>query len=504
MAEQEKDNLTRDCNRNIEPVSLGRQAIRGGLWVFGLRISSRVLQFISVLILARLLIPEDFGLMGIVLVTIATLEAFLQTGFTPALVQKKGDVEEYLATAWTVNMIRGFFLCMVLEVSAPFVAKFFADERVTYLLRVVGIGLILRGLTNIRVLYFQKELQFNKEFVFQISGTVANMAVAIPLAVIYRSVWALVAGHLTGHLVRLVVSYVLIPTIPRFVFKWTQFKEMFAFGKWVLFSGILIFLATQGDDIFVGKVLGAVALGLYQLAYRISNMPATEITHVISQVTFPAYSKMQDDTPRLQKAYLKVFQLTMFFSFLIAGMIFALGKDFTRLFLGEEWLPMVPALQVMVVLGMARSIGATAGAVLYAVGKPNIDTLWQFVRVAILFGLIYPLTMKWGIVGASVAATLSMVISGFGLLLTMGRIVGIEFRRIVEKLLFFSIGAMVLIAFVSVLGTCDSILTFLFFTIVGVLLYLGAIWLLDKLLGYGLWVLIREQLAALRGKERCI
>ena len=124
----------------------------------------------------------------------------------------------------------------------------------------------------------------------------------------------------------------------------------------------------------MGKLLGVTALGFYQLAYRISNMPATEITHVISRVTFPAYSKLQDDIPKLREAYLKVLQITAFLSFPIAGLIFVLAPDFTKIFLGEKWMPMVPAMQVLVFAGLSRAIAATAGYIFYAVGKPKIDT----------------------------------------------------------------------------------------------------------------------------------
>jgi len=501
MTEREEDSRKQDYVEHIEPPPLSRRIVYGSLWVFALRIASRLLQLVSLLILARLLMPEDFGLMGIVLVTIATLETFSQTGFQAALIQKKDDIREYADTAWTVHVIRGLLLCSILVLLAPLIAGFFNEERVTPLLRVVALGLVLRGLTNIHVLYFQKELQFSKEFAFQISGTIVNVAVAIPLAIIYRSVWALVAGHLAGHFARLVVSYLLIPAVPHLRLEWAKFKEMFAFGKWVLGSGVLVFFATQGDDIFVGKFLGAVALGFYQLAYRISNTPATEITHVISQVTFPAYSKMQDNIPRLREAYLKVFQLTTLLSFPVAGMILVLGKDFTRLFLGEKWLPMVPAMQILVILGAVRSIAATAGPVFYAVGKPKIDTLWQIVRVTTLFVLLYPLTTQWGILGASIAATLSMLISGSGFLLSAIKTTSLEFGGVVKILIFPSTGTVILIVSILALKVCSNIAnisTFLLIAVAGMLAYTGVIWLSDKFMEYGALRLLKEQLAAFR------
>ena len=160
-------------------------------------------------------------------------------------------------------------------------------------------------------------------------------------------------------------------------------------------------MLTQGDDIFVGKLLGATALGFYQMAYRISNMPATEITHVISQVTFPAYSKLQDNIPKLREAYLKVLQLTAFLSFPIAGLIFILAPDFTKIFLGEKWMPMVPAMQILCIYGVLRSLAATGGPLILARGKPHIQTIFSSLELVIMGILIYHFTKKWGIAGTS-------------------------------------------------------------------------------------------------------
>ncbi len=151
-------------------------------------------------------------------------------------------------------------------------------------------------------------------------------------------------------------------------------------------------------------------LGFYQLAYRISNMPATEITRVISQVTFPAYSKLQDNTPKLREAYLKVLQVTAFLSFPIAGLIFLLAPDFTKIFLGEKWMPMVAAMQVLVMWGLIRSIGATTGPIFYAVGRPKIGTKLQFIQLILLVITIYPLSEQWGILGTSLSVVFAALI----------------------------------------------------------------------------------------------
>ena len=285
----------------IKPVpseSLSKKVVRGGMWVFALRFTSRGLGFVRTIILARLLAPEDFGLLGIAMLAIATLESFSQTGFQAALIQKKENVDSYLDTAWTVSAIRGIVLFLILFLFAPVVAKFFNSPQATLVIKVIAVSMLLSGFRNIGIIFFQKDLEFNKQFTYEFSAALTDVAISISLAFILRNVWALVWGGLAGHFIRFIMSYILRPYRPHVSFKKSEFKELFGFGKWVLGSSILGFLIIQGDDIFVGKMLGVTALGLYQMAYLISNLPATEITHVISQVTFPAYSRLQYNLQR--------------------------------------------------------------------------------------------------------------------------------------------------------------------------------------------------------------
>jgi len=386
---------------------LSQRVVRGGFWVFLLRITQQLFNFVRLVILARILSPNDFGLMGIALLTMATLDTFSQTGFQQALIQKKKDIKSYLDSAWTVLILRGFILFAILYFIAPYTATFFNAPEAKPIIQAIGFAVLFQAFTNIGVIYFQKELEFNKQFIYQLSGTLADFAVAISAVLILKNVWALVLGLLAGNFARFVVSYLIHPYRPHLTFDLGKAKELFGFGKWVLGSSILVFLITQGDDIFVGKLLGATALGFYQMAYRISNMPATEITHVISQVTFPAYSKLQENIPRLREVYLKVLQVTAFLSFPIAGLIFVLAPDFTKIFLGEKWMPMVPAMQVLCIFGVTRSLNATTGPIFQAVGKPSILTKISFVQLFFLAIIIYPFANVGKLVGISWAVTLA-------------------------------------------------------------------------------------------------
>ncbi|GAG77140.1 unnamed protein product, partial [marine sediment metagenome] len=207
--------------------------------------------------------------------------------------------------------------------------------------------------------FFRKELEFNKVFIHRFVGISTNFIVAVIAALILRSVWALVLGLLAEKIVSIIVSYVIHPFRPRFSLNLQKAKELFGFGKWILGSSILVFIGEHIDDIFVGRVLSATALGFYQMAYRISNMLETEITQVIAGVAFPAYAKLQDQAIRLQKAYFRIMRLTMAVSIPIAvGMVF-LAPEFTMVFLGEKWMSIVIVMQLLAVAGLVKSIIST-------------------------------------------------------------------------------------------------------------------------------------------------
>ncbi|MHC4122831.1 MAG: lipopolysaccharide biosynthesis protein [Planctomycetota bacterium] len=481
--------------------NLLNRTAKGGLWVFSLRTGQRILQIIKLVILARLLNPADFGLMGIALLTIAVLETFSQTGFQNALIQKKCAIKSYLDTAWTVSILRGFILFAILYLIAPYTAIFFKVPEARLIIQVIGFSVLFKALTNIGVIYFQKELEFNKQFVYQLSGTLADFIIAVPIALILRNVWALVFGLLAANVVRSIVSYLIHPYRPRFSFNALKIKELFGFGKWVMGSSILIFLITQGDDAFVGKFLGATMLGFYQLAYRLSNIPATEITHVISQVTFPAYSKLQDNIPKLREAYLKVLQVTAFLSFPIAGLIFVLAPDFTKIFLGEKWMPMVPAMQILCIFGLIRSFGAMIGPLFHGVGKPNILTKLAFIQLIILMIIIYPLTNRFGIFGTAISVVIPNIITQSIASIYTLSIIKSNFTRFIKPLLFPLISSLIMILFslFSInIWVVNNITQFIITIIFGVFSYLSMVYLLNKLFNYQIMPILIKSLTGIK------
>jgi len=389
--------------------NLGKRSIKGGFWVFSIRIIGKGLGIVRLIILARLLAPMDFGLMGIALLTITTLETLSQTGFQAALIQKKNNIEPFLNAAWTFLILRGFIIFSILFFSAPLVATFFKSPDSMLIIQVLGISSLLQSFSNIGIIYFLKELKFHKQFLFEFSGALVDFAVSITLAILLRNVWALVIGLLAGQTTKVGISYLIHSFKPGISFDLNKIKELFRYGKWVLSSTVLGFLVKQGDDIMVGKILNPTMLGFYQMAFKLSNMPATEITHTISEVTFPAYSKLQDNIPRLREAFFRTVGVVSVISFPIGCGILLLAPDAIKLVLGEKWMPMVPALQILCTVGILRSITANFGSVFMSTGRPDIKTKVALINVSILAVTIYPLVVHFGILGAVYSRLLTLV-----------------------------------------------------------------------------------------------
>lgn len=411
MIDEPKTNKTTRTfvNPNKSDGSISKKVVKGSVWIFTLRGLSHLFGITKLIILARILAPSDFGLMGTALLVMAALDAFSQTGFQMALVQKKKGIKKYLNTTWTVLIIRGIILFAILFIIAPYVAIFFNEPAAKSVIQVSGFSILLQAFANIGIIYFYKELEFNKQFIYEYSGIFTDFLVAIFVAVTLKSVWAFVFGSLAGNLVRCIVSYIIHPYKPRLSLEPIKIAELFAYGKWILGSRILIFIGACIDKICVGRLLGVTGLGFYGMAYQISDTPANEIKSVLGMVTFPAYSKIQDHRVRLQQAFFKILRLTIAICVPITIGIVFLAPDFTRIILGEKWLPMVPVMQILAGAGLIKSIISTGSPLFIGSGHPKYEFYMQLIRALIIIIGIYPLTIYMGIPGAALCVIVSMV-----------------------------------------------------------------------------------------------
>lgn len=397
---------TSDLNQNKKP-SLTSKVVKSAGWVFAEKFVGRIFEVIKAIVLARLLTPEYFGLFGLVMLAIIVIDTFSQTGMKAALIQHDGDTKKYLNTAWTVQVIRGLTIGAILFLTAPLVGWFFKDPRIVQLLRVMCIVPVTQGFINIAIIYFEKELEFQRQFLYEMISNIVSLFVGILLAYMTRSVWALIWANIAGVIMRLIMSYVLLPYRPHFRLLKSQIFELFQFGKWISGYSMVLFGWQQLDKFFVGKVLGPGALGLYQLAQRISDMPISNIAIASVNFTFPAYSKIQYERERLKKAFLDIFETVMSLVLPIVVFIFFAASDIVYGLLGEKWQGSILPLKILSIAGFLTAFDIISTPLLLSTGNPKIEFWKNLFKFCIMAVTIYPMTLIWGLPGSCVALVIS-------------------------------------------------------------------------------------------------
>ena len=404
----------RALRRSLTPGGdLETRAVRSGVWLTALNVSRRTLELLALLVLARLLTPDDFGLLGIALLTLTGLKRFSNLGLTSALIQRtEEDVDRYLDSAFTLQFARGLLLAgVVVALSGP-AADFFGEPAVEPILRVVALVPVLTGLMNPGVVYFQKDLEFHRHFVFLLSTSLVYVVVTITLAFVLGNVWAMVFGKVLSEATQTVVSYLIHDYRPSVSFEREPAMALINYGKWLTASGFIYFLADEGDDFVVGWLLSAASLGFYRLAYRLALTPVSEVTGVVSTVMFPAYSKIQDDVPAIRGGFLRTLQLTTALTLPIGAGIIAVAPVFVEGVLGAQWTPMVIALQILAVYGVFVSVTASFHPVWLAIGHPDYGAKIGLARVVVMALVIYPATLQYGLLGTGASVLVAYLVGG--------------------------------------------------------------------------------------------
>lgn len=378
--------------------SVGKRAIRGGLWIGLARFGSHGLSTLRLLIVAWLLgdnAREMIGVFAVAFLAVATAEALSQTGISQAIIQKKEDVKPYLDSAWTIQVLRGVGLSVLLFLTAPWFADFYDKPEALAPLRVLALVPLLSGFNSIGVLFFSKDLTFRKFFFMQTGAAAVELVVSAVVAFIHPSVWALVWGKVASMAYAMVVSYWLSDQSARLGLSWPRMRELSNFGFWIFLGYVVGFGLTKGGDAVVGKLFEEEALGMYDVASKLAMLPALELARVVSIVTFPAFSLLQDDRPRLQAAFLKAFFLVGIASLLATACVIALAEDFIALFMKPEWAETATLMPALAIWGASRGLGAGQSAIFNAAGRPMFATLFP-AGMLLAFILGVAPAVEWG------------------------------------------------------------------------------------------------------------
>ncbi|EJN57839.1 lipopolysaccharide biosynthesis protein [Halogranum rubrum] len=480
---------------------VGEQTVKSGIWASLANGLGRSLQFLKLGALTWLLTQAEFGLVGFALLTLAALRRISKLGIEEALIEHRDDdVDAYLDTAWTLRTLRGVGIGTVAFLAAPFIADFFGNPRAEPLIQAMAVLPLLKGLENPGVIYFRKNLAFHREFVYRVGKAATIAVVTVAVAFVYRSAWAFVIGDIVGALAALAISYAIHDYRPRPSFDREQFDELFGYGKWITASGLLVYLINEGDDAFVGWLLGASALGVYQFSYRFSNAPATEITHVVSSVAFPAYSKLQDDVERLRSAFYQALTLTTVLSFPTAVGIVVVAPTFVATFLPPAWEEAAQVMQILALWGLLRSLGATTGPLFQAVGRPDYATKIQFGKLLLIAVLIYPATQAYGIAGTAAVIVLNSALFSEPVASYVAvRTVDGSFRRFFRVVGFPALASVVMglgvYAVRESLALYEGLVASAVLVVVGVALYVAAVGLLELVFDYEAPAVLRSVVA---------
>jgi len=395
----------------------------GAAWMVGLRFAMRLLGFVSTLLLARLLVPEDFGLVALATSIAAILEVAGDLGTDNALIARGGGDRKAYDTAWTLSLLRGLLTVLVLVGAAPWMSAFFAEPRLAELMVWVALFAMLQAAQNIGTVDFRLRLDFVREFHWQFWPKAASFVVALGCALIWRSYWALVAGILTRRLGMFVGSYLLSPYRPRLSL--ARWRELFAVSRWILADNALVFLRDRVDSLVIGKLAGAHALGLYELANELASLPTTEIAGPATRAVFPGYARLRGDPAALRRNYRDSVAALLLVTLPLGAGIALLAEPAVALLLGPQWMPAVPAIRILAFYGILRSLYAPAAAVYLATGHYRLHPALLALSIAVAIPLLLWLVPHLGIVGAAAAMTATSGVVALLHLVALRRVLGI-------------------------------------------------------------------------------
>ena len=403
--------------------SLGRRLMSGSVWMIAMRWSMRLLGLVSTAILARLLTPEDFGLVAMAAIAVGFIEVFSQLGVELALIRHPNPQRRHYDTAWTFNLLTGVILGGLMVVVAPLAAAFFDEPRVAPVLWVLAVAPLVKGAANIGIVDFRRNLQFAKDFQYNFITRIAAFFTTVTLALVFRNYWALVIGTMAHGVYGLIVSYYIHPYRPRLSL--VESRALLPSSCWVLVKSMGDFVIGKLDQIIVVRSLGTEATGIYYLSAEISRIATFSTILPIGRALHPGYVKLMDDPQRLASAYLKVYAFVVTVAASIGLGLSAVAQDFIFVVLGSQWTAVGPVIEILAVSQAAMAISISVSPLLQAAGKFRSWALliWMiaFVLVcSLMIGVAYGglMAIAWAHLGGSCVAMLLTVFVSADLLST--------------------------------------------------------------------------------------
>lgn len=462
--------------------NLKQKTISSMTWNAIQRFGTMILSFISNLVLAWLLVPEDFGCIGMLSVFIAISEVFIDGGFGSALIQKKGATQEDYSTIFYWNLVVSIILFLGLLLCAPLVAEFYHMPALTNILRVTSVVLIINGFSVIQTTILTKELSFKLIAKINIISTFVGVVISIIAALLGLGVWSLVIKTLLSALLTAILLWSLNNWRPLWVFSKQSFKDLFGFGGLMLVSNLLNSLFENIQSLVIGRFYTPADLGYYSQAKKIDDIPSKSVSQIVTQVSFPAFAKISDNIEELRNYVRKNILCTTYLIAPLQFLLIILSEDLIVFLFGEKWIPSVPYFRILCVYSMFISLNAINTNIYKALGKSKIYFWVQLTKKIIgicllVFGIEYGVVgITWsvalsGIIWWVISATVNNKLLGYGLLKQSRDVIPYFITSLILSLVIYCIMNYIL-AIHSVLG--ELLLSIVLFS-VGYLIISGLI-----------------------------
>lgn len=380
-------------------------------WSFGLRWTNRLITFARLFVLARILLPAQFGVFGIATLVLAFLEIVTETWINVFLIQRRQDIDPYIDTAWVISIIRGSVVGGLILIFSPIIATFFNSPDSLSVLRLTAFIPLVRGFINPAVVRLHKDLRFHHEFWLYSFITLVESVMAIVLSLITHSAVGLIAAMLVAATLEVFLTFLLFRPRPQFALQPDRAKHILSRSKWFTSAGIFNYLYQHGDDIVVGRLLGEAPLGYYQYAYKLSSLPLTEIGDVFAKVTFPIYTRLNGHPSQLKRLFLRTSLQVTLLALAVSLPLFFLARPLVQFLLGSAWLPAVPVLRVLTLYGVSKTIIGTTNPLFLALEKQHYITIITFTSVLVLAFTIVPAVYFWGLVGAGLSTVAASLVT---------------------------------------------------------------------------------------------
>ena len=391
-------------------MSLKTKAVWGVFWVATSSLGAQLLNMLTTLILAKLLVPSDFGLIAVANLVVSIVQIFRDLGLAQALIYRTEEIEEAASTAFFLIVAWGTLLYLATTAAAPQVASFFGDPSAKPMLQAMVTTLLISSFSIVPSALLEKELEFKKKALPELLPVVGYALAATALAALGMGVWSIVWGRIGQSVLTTILVWIASGWQLRLYFDRRIAGEILSYGKHVVGATILNIVFLYIDNAYVGKLLGTTALGFYTIAFALANLPMQSATPIIYKVSFPTYVKLREDRGSLARAYLQSLKLASLITFPATMGLTVLAPNLLWVLYADKWASSVVLVQILSFYGLLRSIGGLPGNVFLAIGKQHLIPRLMLVYVSAVALLLWPATRWMGTMGTSLAMTSVMAI----------------------------------------------------------------------------------------------